>query len=88
MSIDAMWLEVSCDRCGKEIEIELETDFCKSGSWPQNTDRLYAHLEKAGWTWLEGAFSKDICRACSEGPTKEDIADYKAYHTGEGVHTP
>ena len=21
-------------------------------------------------------------------PTKEDIADYKAYHKGEGVHTP
>ena len=22
------------------------------------------------------------------GPTKEDIADYKAYHAGEGIHTP
>ena len=21
-------------------------------------------------------------------PTKEDIADYKAYHKGEGIHTP
>lgn len=23
-----------------------------------------------------------------EPPTKEDIADYKAYHKGEGIHTP
>ena len=54
------------------------------GSWPGNTDWLYEQLEHKGWTWVD---DKDFCPACSE-PTKEDIADYKAYHAGEGIHTP
>lgn len=66
MAIDAMWLQVSCDRCLKGIEIELETDPRRSGSWPANTDRLYAHLERKGWTWTEGGFGQDICPECSD----------------------
>ena len=84
MTIDSMWIQVSCDQCGKELEVELETDFRKESSWPTNTDRLYAHLVGAGWNWKDG---RAICPTC-DGPTKEDIADYKAYHAGEGIHTP
>ena len=88
MSIDAMWIQVSCDRCGTEIEVELETDSRKSGSWPRDTDRLYEHLERMGWSWTSGVLNRDICPTCSDGPTKDDVADYRAYHSGEGVHTP
>ena len=66
MTIDAMWLQVSCDQCKKEIEIELETDPKKGGSWPKNNDRLYAHLERKAWTWADG---KDFC---PEHTPKED----------------
>ena len=92
MSIKEMWIVVSCDRCGKEIEFELETDTRKWGRAPSHADRLYTYLERMGWEWsagrLSGRLGEDICKTCSNLPSKEDIADYKAYHTGEGVHTP
>ena len=88
MTINCMWIQVSCDRCGKEIEVELETNSRRSGRWPSNTDRLYEHLERMGWTWTSGGLNHDICLTCSSPPSKEDIADYKAYHAGEGIHTP
>ena len=67
MSINAMWIQVSCDRCQTEIEVELETDPSKSGSWPHNTDRLYEHLERMGWAWTGGGLNQDICPTCLLG---------------------
>ena len=86
--LNEMWVTVSCAQCGIETEIELEINHRRSGLWPTNTDRLYKHLEKMGWSWTGGGLNRDICPTCSDGPTKEDVADYRAYHSGEGVHTP
>ena len=88
MTIKGTWIEVSCDSCGAVIEYELDTDPHKSSRWAPNTDRLYEHLERMGWTWTGGGLNHDICLTCSSPPSKEDIADYKAYHAGEGIHTP
>ena len=80
MSIIGLDAIVRCDRCGQDETIELSPRH-----WPKSDDEVFAIMERQGWTWGTGA---DICPSCGNRPTKEDIADYKAYHAGEGIHTP
>ena len=87
---------VTCDRCNTETEIE-DDGFALRQLRPNYADYVYTELERQGWTWVDPNNNphslrqlpgKDICPTCSEGPTKEDVIDYKAYHAGEGIHTP
>ena len=90
MSINAIWIQVLCDRCKTEIEVELEPDPYHPGSWTQDANILYESLKNLEWSWywLWVEYGQYFCPACSVSPTKEDIDDYKAYHAGEGIHTP
>ena len=44
MGIDAMWVQVTCDKCGEEFAIELEADPRKAGSWRRNSDHSASTL--------------------------------------------
>ena len=79
MSIVSLDVIVACNRCGVETTAHLSPLL-----WPENDYRVVKALERLGWIRFDGG---DICPGC-QGPTKEDVADYRAYHAGEGIHTP
>ena len=80
MTIIALTATALCDYCGLETTVQLSPRV-----WPKNDDPVSTSLERRGWIWFDG---KDICPNCYDGMTAKGVADYKAYHQGEGIHTP
>lgn len=54
MAIGRVTIEVSCDECGTEVELEFEMDLAVSES------QVFNRMEKLGW----GNNGGDICPKC------------------------